>query len=262
MAGASSRFFNAGYEVPKYMLPLPDGSNLFKKSVSSFKYYFDIAEFDFVVNSEIAGPGIEDIVKKYCKELGVLYYRIYDVRRLTRGQAETVYECLDHFNKLNSNEQLVIFNIDTIIENWKLPEIAAYAEAGFHAFYDENADEKKWSFASIEPNLEHVPGILSKRDCLKHNYMIKETAEKRKVGFWCSTGLYWFSKISIFAEAYKRAQERNSYNYYVAPLFNRCFLKLKYNSRAKVFPCDKDDVVFVGVPEEYESYLKTFQTQE
>ena len=41
MAGKSSRFFNEGYEVPKYMLSLNEDSNVFKEAVKSFKKYFE-----------------------------------------------------------------------------------------------------------------------------------------------------------------------------------------------------------------------------
>ena len=36
MMGKSSRFYNAGYKVPKFMLPVGK-SNLFKETVLSFK---------------------------------------------------------------------------------------------------------------------------------------------------------------------------------------------------------------------------------
>ena len=40
MAGKSSRFFNAGYDIPKFMLPLSK-SNVFREAVKSFKKYFE-----------------------------------------------------------------------------------------------------------------------------------------------------------------------------------------------------------------------------
>ncbi|MBD6989485.1 capsular biosynthesis protein, partial [Vibrio parahaemolyticus] len=39
MAGMSSRFFNAGYDKPKYMLEAR-GVTLFEHSILSFKKYF------------------------------------------------------------------------------------------------------------------------------------------------------------------------------------------------------------------------------
>jgi hypothetical protein len=48
MLGKSSRFFEAGYDVPKYKL-LVEGDPLFVKVVSSFKEYFSSDLFVFVV---------------------------------------------------------------------------------------------------------------------------------------------------------------------------------------------------------------------
>ncbi len=243
MAGASSRFFNAGYEVPKYMLQFPDGETMFEKSVSSFKSYFNIAEFDFVVNSAVSGPGIETIIPNYCKKIGIKYYRVHDVKRLTRGQAETTFECLQAFNKESSNETLIIFNIDTILDFFELPEKIMCA--GFHAFYDVDADESKWSFADADET----------------TLVLKKTAEKQKVGPWCSTGLYYFQSCSFFSNLYKNAQGDNNYNYYIAPLYN--LIEHRFYSNKKQLPrilvCRKQDVTFVGVPEEYEAYVKSFE---
>ena len=245
MAGASSRFFNAGYEVPKYMLQFPDGETMFEKSVSSFKAYFNIAEFDFVVNSAVSGPGIEAIIPNYCRKLGIKYYRIYDTKRLTRGQAETVFECLQAFDKKGSGETLTIFNIDTILHLFEIP--TNNMAAGFHAFYDIDADEAKWSFADVDDI----------------TLVIKKTAEKKKIGPWCSTGLYYFCSCRYFSNLYLEAQKDNYYNYYIAPLFNLIDTdERKYgdlNALPKVLPCRKQDVTFVGVPEEYEAYKKTFE---
>ena len=241
MAGASSRFFNAGYEVPKYMLQFPDGETMFEKSVSSFKSYFNIAEFNFVVNSSVSGPGIEMIIPNYCKKIGIKYYRIYDVKRLTRGQAETVFECLQAFGKEFSKESLFIFNIDTILHFFELPSDNMCA--GFHAFYDIDADEHKWSFADADET----------------TLVIKKTAEKQKVGPWCSTGLYYFHSCEFFASLYLDAQADNNYNYYIAPLYNLINHEYYNDELPKILICRKQDVTFVGVPEEYEAYRKTFE---
>ena len=47
MAGASSRFYNAGYTVPKYMLPLGN-ETVFDKSVKSFEKMFWYDKFIFI----------------------------------------------------------------------------------------------------------------------------------------------------------------------------------------------------------------------
>ena len=267
MAGASSRFYDAGYLVPKYMLPVSPESNMFKESVKSFDTYFSKAEFIFVVNSAVGGDDITDTVRKYCNELGIKFFRIYDIRRLTRGQAETVFEALQYFRKEDSSESLTIFNIDTILKNWTVPVMAGYCKLGFHAFNDPEADKRKYSFART---LSNTPGDVYKNYRLYeegksqtpyYDYILKDSAEKEKVGPWCSTGLYWFSEIRMFSKLYRKAQHQDSYNYYIAPLFAVQDSEIEMHERL-VFPCKKEDVTFVGVPEEYETYIKQLEAQE
>ncbi len=47
MVGLSSRFFDAGYTLPKYQLPL-HGRTVFAHVVDSFRDYFDSDEFLFI----------------------------------------------------------------------------------------------------------------------------------------------------------------------------------------------------------------------
>ena len=51
MLGKSSRFTNAGYNLPKYMLPVKDKS-VFCWSMSSFENYFTTEEFLFLVRKD------------------------------------------------------------------------------------------------------------------------------------------------------------------------------------------------------------------
>ena len=51
MLGRSSRFFNAGYSIPKYQLPL-GGETVFTKVVRSFEAYFNLEHFLFLVRTD------------------------------------------------------------------------------------------------------------------------------------------------------------------------------------------------------------------
>ena len=48
MVGKSSRFFEAGFSVPKYALPI-GGKSVFECAVRSFEKYFKTDNFLFVV---------------------------------------------------------------------------------------------------------------------------------------------------------------------------------------------------------------------
>ena len=86
MAGLSSRFFNAGYQQPKYMLTA-HGETLFAHAVKSFKHYFDSEEFLFIVRDLYQTP---HFVTEQAQLLGIKNFQIFILEQATRGQAETV----------------------------------------------------------------------------------------------------------------------------------------------------------------------------
>ena len=51
MLGRSSRFFDAGYTVPKYKLDV-SGATLFSRVLSSFLEYFESDKFTFIVRKD------------------------------------------------------------------------------------------------------------------------------------------------------------------------------------------------------------------
>jgi len=279
MAGASSRFVNEGYN-PKYMLELKPGYTMFRASIESFKEYFQYALFIFVTNSVDATMWVENQISQMKKESAEIKdYRIITLDGVTKGQAETVYLGLqksldyifthDHVILPNcgyyakQNTSLVIFNIDTIRHNFSenyrhLLELQGISDlintsdepAFFDAVYDPMADPAKWSFGcELEPDLFHDTNIA---------HEIIRTAEKEKIGDWCSTGLYIFPNMTVYMHAYKKAIvsyknifENAEYNYYIAPLYN--ILIKYYKRKCFILPCDKDDVEFAGIPEDYEA---------
>src|SRR5207302_1279191 len=66
MAGRSQRFRNAGYEQPKFMLPL-QGATMFDHAVTSFKHYFDTATFLFVTRDQTHA----DFALDHARTLGI-----------------------------------------------------------------------------------------------------------------------------------------------------------------------------------------------
>ena len=238
MAGASSRFYNAGYSVPKYMLPLGK-ETVFDKAVKSFEPVFDIARFVFVIRKD--DKGASDFVNVHAKDLGIENYSVVELEQITKGQAETVMEGLYSLNLEDLNEPLFVFNIDTIRKNLNVSSI--YYTALFDAFEDPNADEKKWSFCALD----------------KGTFNVIETAEKRKISNYCSTGLYIFKSCWIYQWLYNKAvKEDENYNYYIAPLYNY----IPDKSKSYMLYCPREDVEFSGVPEEYENLKLKYKNEE
>jgi CTP:molybdopterin cytidylyltransferase MocA len=86
MAGASRRFTEAGYQRPKYELPL-HGRTVFEHAVRSFEAQFQSNAFLFVTGPQ---AGASDFVTRSCRDLGVASFKIASLRAATAGQAETV----------------------------------------------------------------------------------------------------------------------------------------------------------------------------
>ena len=112
MAGLSSRFFKAGFNVPKYQLDLPNGQTVFEWAVTSFQKYFSEEHFLFILRDVY---DTYNFVKKSIERLGINSFEIIVLNEETKGQADTVYLGLNQskYMQEHPNEALFIFNIDS-----------------------------------------------------------------------------------------------------------------------------------------------------
>jgi hypothetical protein len=237
MAGLSRRFTMAGYQLPKYMLEAHEKS-LFRHSVEGFSAYFNQIPFLFIAR-DIADT--KSFVIQECKEMGLQNYKIVFLDAPTRGQAETVMLGVNKA-ELHVDTPLTIFNIDTFRPNFSFPnefdinQIDGYLEVFI-------GSGSNWSYVRPEsPNSNKVI----------------ETAEKREISQFCCTGLYHFSKFQIFQDAYDKyisfSQEHWDANeLYVAPLYN---LAIRNDQDIRYHVINRNQVIFCGVPSEYEAYKK------
>jgi NDP-sugar pyrophosphorylase family protein len=233
MAGLSSRFFEAGYTKPKYMLEA-HGKTLFDHSVNSFERYYSSEKFLFIVRNAYNTP---EFVRESAKALGILNFEIFILEQETRGQAETVAIALDNDTYQGS---ITIFNIDTFRPNFKYPNLASLGD-GYLEVFQGSGDN--WSF--VKPlNYD------SKR--------VIKTTEKNPISDLCCTGLYHFSSVNDYLDAYndylaKPESEWEKAELYVAPLYNYL---IRNNKKIYYNRIDKKEVVFCGVPDEYTDYKK------
>lgn len=226
MAGASSRFTSMGM-APKYTLKTQPFRTLFDDAVSSFDKWFDTATFLIIVKDEYA----KEFAEVHATNLGIKDLIVVNLDFLTKGQAETVKLGLQEAGLENRTDELIIFNIDSVRHNLVLPEDEVW-DTLFDAFYDEDA-EPIWSFCKVDKNMNII-----------------KTAEKRKISPWCSTGLYIFRGANLYLTAYNDAIKDKSYNYYIAPLYN----KLKGMTN-RLLVCPHQDIDFAGTPSQYNEYV-------
>lgn len=228
MLGRSSRFFSAGYTVPKYKLPLgAEGKIVFDHVLGSFRRYFDTDLFVLLCRADAYD---RTFLTERMRALGVRRFEFIEHAGETGGQAESVELSLAHAPE---EEELFIFNIDTVLYNFekdgKRGEVAGYLEV----FKGEGAH---WSF--VEPSLDR-PGYAAR------------VVEKERISDLCSNGLYYFASVRIFVnalDAYRLKYQGVAGEIYVAPLLNELVesgLSVSYKL------VSAGEIGFCGVPDEY-----------
>lgn len=200
MAGRGSRFADAGYDDPK---PLIDvlGRPMYSWAVDSIPPAL-VSRLVFVCLAEHldAYPLEQDIRERYAAFEPV----VVRLDRVTEGQACTVLEARPH---IEPTAPLVIYNADTycITDLEATLDTAGDAIGGVIGVFEAPGDH--WSFARLDEAGRVV-----------------ETAEKRRISPWATTGLYHFSRALDFlaaADDMVAADDRVSGEFYVAPVYNR-----------------------------------------
>lgn len=229
MAGKSSRFYNEGYLVPKYKLPVFSNSNVFLESIKSFKKYFESETFLFIHRNDDES---EAFIKEQCKALNINNILLKQLNLDTRGQAETVALGLENLDNMKLNEPLYIFNIDSFLLNFKKPNPDFLVNTGgyLELFKGEG---NHWSFAQINGDL------------------VIKTTEKIRISEFCSNGLYYFSSSKLFLETFKTLVFSNNYSeLFIAPMYN---ILIDQDISVKHSIIDKKEILFCGIPKEYQS---------
>lgn len=233
MAGLSSRFTQAGYVLPKYMLYVKNRS-LFNLAVSSFEKYFDTCRFVFVARDVF---DTKTFIEKECELMGIKDFEVVILPYPTRGQAETVLEGINR-SGVPQAEPVLIFNIDTFRPGFTFPETMHGWDGYLEVFVGSG---KNWSYAKTESD---------------DSTLVVETAEKVEISHYCSTGLYFFSAASLFIDAYTGNLENpkdGKMELYVAPLYNQL---INTGKKIHIHVIARDEVIFSGVPAEYEQILR------
>lgn len=234
MAGLSSRFANAGYSKPKYMLELA-GKSLFQHSVGSFLPYCFENHFVFICRDV---EGTPEFVRSEAKKLGLKSWELKVLDIETEGQADSVAMGL---GMVNSESNLTIFNIDTFRKNLDFRHFEQ-AEKGVIEVFE--GPGNAWSFVKPGPNNQ-----------------VLMTAEKQRISNLCSTGLYHFPRVDQFLEIVQRAKEPDSDlkakgEIYVAPLYNAL---IAMGVEVVYYKVQRNEVAFCGVPDEYVSLQKAVE---
>jgi dTDP-glucose pyrophosphorylase len=200
MAGRGSRFAELGYAVPKPLIDVR-GQPMYAWAMESLplglaKRVIFICLAEHLRDRAIA----EDISRRYSS----LDPMIIGLDNVTEGQACTVLEARE---SINNDEPLVIYNADTYCLSGIEKTLRALPKDVDGIISVFRADGDQWSFARVD-----------------ETHRVVETAEKRRISEWATTGLYHFSRGRDFvrhADAMIAAGERERGEFYVAPVYNR-----------------------------------------
>ena len=231
MAGESSRFFGAGYVLPKYMLPLGKNSDVLDFVLKAFLRIKGASKFYFICRDFF---DTESYIYSKMRKYDIVDFEVICLNGCTNGQAATVMECA---NFILDNEPLLIFNIDTFHQSFEPVDLSRSEFCGCDGVLELFIDSgDNWSYAEVK------------------GAEVIRTAEKQRISRYASNGLYYFRSKEVFIRAYNDcyADSPDSLEQFIAPMYNSM---ISYGGRIKYKLLKRNDMIFCGVPSEYAECL-------
>jgi len=230
MAGAGSRFAQAGYTFPKPLIEV-HGKPMIQVVVENLNVD---AHFIFLVQRE----HYERYNLKQLLNLIAPGCDIVQVDGLTEGAACTTLLAKE---LINNNEPLLMANSDQFVE-WNSNEClygftAEEIDGGIVTF---KATHPKWSFAKLDDS-----GFVT------------EVAEKNPISDNATVGIYFWrhgSEYVKYAEQMIDKNIRTNNEFYVCPVFNEAIAD---NKKIKIKQIDR--MWGIGTPEDLDYFLKNYK---
>lgn len=236
MVGKGSRFKKAGYNLPKFALPLNNNTTTFRAAIDSFKEYHKEEFFVFIIR-EYVDFEVEFFLISELKKTEIKNFKIIKLNEITTGQGETVRAGIEALGEKYFTDELTVFNIDSKRTFFKYDE--NFRKSPYLEVFVGKGDQ--WSFAEFE----------------KTDNSLIRTTEKIRISDYCSNGLYHFSSCSDFIKIYDANKNDIKKIYgetYLAPLYNYF---LNSNIKCYVKLIDRNEMKFFGTPIEYEALKKS-----
>ena len=231
MAGRGSRFAQVGVSTPKPLIDVR-GRPMYAWAMDGLPLALARRVIFVCLKEHLADRALEqDILTRYARYQPT----IVALDDVTQGQACTVLMAREY---IDNDEPLLIYNADTYCPTTLDAALrrTPHADGILDVF---SAPGDKWSFARTD---EHGK--------------VLETAEKRRISPWATTGLYYFRRGRDFvrhAEAMIAANDRTNREFYVAPLYNRMIAE-----GADVRANKVDEVWVLGTPEDLQNFDRQY----
>ena len=230
MAGAGSRFAQAGYTFPKPLIEVR-GKPMIQVVVENLNIE---ANYIFLVQKE----HYEKYNLKYLLNLIAPNCKIVQVDGLTEGAACTTLLAKEY---IDNDAPLVMANSDQFVE-WNSNECmyafsADSIDGGILTF---EATHPKWSYAKLDEN-----GFVS------------EVAEKKVISNHATVGIYYWkhgSDYVKYAEQMIKKNIRTNNEFYVAPVFNEAI-----GDGKKIRVKNIERMWGIGTPEDLSYFLDNYK---
>ena len=232
MAGRGSRFTDMGVTTPKPLIDVR-GKPMYAWATDGLPLELARQLIFICLAEHLSSRALEaDIRSRYAAYCPV----VIPLEEVTQGQACTVLKSRE---LIDNDEPLVIFNADTYCATTlrrAIGQLGTKADGILDVF---RAEGDKWSFARLDDDDR-----------------VLETAEKKRISDWATTGLYYFRRGADFvrhADAMIASDERSNNEFYVAPVYNRLIA-----SGGGVYANKVDEVWVLGTPEDLAHFEREY----
>ena len=229
MAGLGTRFRNAGYDCPKYMIEAK-GKTLFEWSLDSLKgYNAHVSKYIFVVRRD---DNAGEFIREKCRGYNIHPLELIELDAMTDGQATT---CMLAMPFCNDDEEILIYNIDTYVEPYAMNYEAISGDGHIPCF---KADGEHWSFVRLNESGRAV-----------------EVKEKVRISDNCTLGAYYFASAGLYKKIYEEfyAYSKDKREKYIAPMYSYMIDK---GFTVTISLVDSNKVHVLGTPEELQAFTK------
>lgn len=226
MAGAGSRFQQAGYTFPKPLIEI-DGKPMIQLVVENLNID---ANYIFIVQEK----HYEKYNLKYLLNLIAPKCKIIKVSSVTEGACCTTLLAKQY---INNNDPLLICNSDQYIE-WNSNEV-------MYSFKNSKIDGGILSFESTHPKWSYAK--------LNENGFVSEVAEKKPISKNATVGLYYWKHGKDYVKYAEQMIQKNirvNNEFYVCPVYNEA---IQDNKLIKIKNIEK--MYGLGTPEDLTYFI-------
>jgi NDP-sugar pyrophosphorylase family protein len=227
MAGLGSRFAEAGFSIPKPLIPV-NGEAMISKAVKSLNLQ---GQYYFILSSNSYTKHIIEVLESIVKKP---HFCIIDY--VTNGPASSVQLVSEH---INNSDELVVANCDQIM-TWNSAAFLHNARLYDGCLVTYHSDTTKNSYAKL-----NAKGLVT------------EVREKQVISNVSLNGIHYWKQGRYFCDSYEAMVQNNDTapngEFYVGPSYN---YMIRNNRIVGIYHIPNEQHHPVGVPDDLKAYLQ------